>query len=360
MTKNGWNDWIFHSIDWDVQAKALSTLQYNQELFVTKWAHNLLPTRRHMTRLGKAESDLCPSCLATIETAPHIFACPLRVQWQATFLDSLRELLASLYTQPDLQCILMVGVRGALQNDPLFDMPTTNREPSFELLVSSQNDIGWDHLLKGRFSHHWVQIQQDHIDHEPDVSSKKFTGQRWLKQVINLIWTHLYLAWKLRNADLHGIDAADQEEKRKAKLKPAIVALYESANKLDYLDRRLFEMPLLARLDLKSDQQTAWINQVTPTVRQAKAEAADKLRTTQRDIRRYLILPTPAPTDAPRTPAEQARLPAEQARLPAEQARLPAEQARLPAEQPRIPAEQARLPAEQAHARQPIQRLRDG
>ena len=36
MEKNGWNDWIFHSINWDAQAKALSTLEYNQELFITK------------------------------------------------------------------------------------------------------------------------------------------------------------------------------------------------------------------------------------------------------------------------------------------------------------------------------------
>ena len=63
----------------------------------------------------------------------------------------------------------MVGIQGALQDDPLFDMPTTNREVSFELLVSSQNDMGWSHLLRGRFSRHWVQIQQDHMDHEHEV-----------------------------------------------------------------------------------------------------------------------------------------------------------------------------------------------
>ena len=68
MSNNGWNNWIFHSIDWDAQqAKALSTLEYTRELFVTKWAH--------MKHIGQAESDLCPSCLETIETAPHIFAC---------------------------------------------------------------------------------------------------------------------------------------------------------------------------------------------------------------------------------------------------------------------------------------------
>ena len=198
----------------------------------------------------------------------------------------------------------MDGVRGALQNDPLFNMPTTNRKASFELLVSSQNGIGWDHLLRGRFSHHWVQIQQDHIDHDHKVSSKKFTGKRWLQQVINHIWTHLYLAWKLRNADLHGIDAADQEAKRKAKLKPAIVALYESGKKLDYLDRRIFDLPLDKRLDLKSHEQTAWINLHTPTVRQALAEAADKLQKTQRDIREFMIRPAVQPA-LPRPPAVQ-------------------------------------------------------
>jgi hypothetical protein len=52
MNKKGWNDWIFNSIDWDSQAKALSKPKYTQEQFITKWAHNLLPTRRHMKQSG--------------------------------------------------------------------------------------------------------------------------------------------------------------------------------------------------------------------------------------------------------------------------------------------------------------------
>jgi hypothetical protein len=36
MSKNGWNDWIFHSVEWDAQAKALGTLEHTQELFVVK------------------------------------------------------------------------------------------------------------------------------------------------------------------------------------------------------------------------------------------------------------------------------------------------------------------------------------
>lgn len=96
-----------------------------------------------MKRIGQAESDNCPSCLSTEETTPHAFACDRRAQWRSVFLDSLRKLFAKIHTQElDLKTILRLGISGALANDPAFEMPTDNREASFELLVSSQNDIG--------------------------------------------------------------------------------------------------------------------------------------------------------------------------------------------------------------------------
>jgi hypothetical protein len=66
-----------------------------------------------------------------------------------------------------------------------------------------------------------------------------FAGPCWLEHVLFQLWTSLYLAWKLRNADIHGIDKADQERKSKAKLRPQVVTLYQAANSLNYLDKRL-------------------------------------------------------------------------------------------------------------------------
>jgi hypothetical protein len=67
-----------------------------------------------------------------------------------------------------------------------------------------------------------------------------------------------------------------QEATHKAKLKPAIVALCKTADTPDCLDKQLFDIiPLLLRTCLKkqkSHKQTARINVVTPTVRQAKAD----------------------------------------------------------------------------------------
>jgi hypothetical protein len=53
----------------------------------------------------------------------------------------------------------------------------------------------------------------------------------------------------------------------------------------------MFELPLPDRPCEWSTEQVAWINIATPTVRQAKAEAAHLLQHTQRDIREFLIRP---------------------------------------------------------------------
>jgi hypothetical protein len=57
------------------------------------------------------------------------------------------------------------------------------------------------------------------------------------------------------------------------------------------MDRRLFDIPIAARLLLRSSEQAAWINIATPTVYQAKADATHLLRQTQCDIREFLICP---------------------------------------------------------------------
>jgi hypothetical protein len=245
-----------------------------------------------------------PLNLALIHVKGHqdddtpVLACINRHTWRESYLDSLRKLLDKLKTQPDLKMIPLTGVAGALL-DPRDEMSTSNREPSFKLLVHSQNEIGWNHLLKGRFSHHWIQLQQAYINQDDTISSsKKFTDERWLHKILNHLWTQLYTAWKPRNADLHGINKADKEMKRKAKLKPDIITLYPTAASLDYLDRRLFDKPLAERLNQPAREQAAWINIVKPTVRLAKAEADNHTRQTQHDIQAFL---TPHCTTSPRT-----------------------------------------------------------
>jgi hypothetical protein len=73
---------------------------------------------------------------------------------------------------------------------PNLQMPTSNRKPSFQYLVTSQKQIGWTHLLKGKFSQHWTQMQQLHIYSEPDINQIAQSSKCWLKQVLlHHLWT---------------------------------------------------------------------------------------------------------------------------------------------------------------------------
>jgi hypothetical protein len=196
-------------------------------------------------------------------------------------------------TQPDLTIILLQGVRGAL-HDPSYQMNIATREPRFQYLVNAQNKIGWQHLLKGRFSHHWLQCQQLHIYLDPSIDSTKNTGERWLKRILHCLWNSLWQVWLLRNDDLHGRDRQQREQKRIQKLTPRVTALYEKAEMLLAKDKDLFAIPLETRLTFPSGEICTWIKLVTPTVKQAIADADKFLRLTNHRILPFLI-PQPDP-----------------------------------------------------------------
>jgi hypothetical protein len=153
----------------------MNTLENSLKIFIVEFAHHLHPTRRHMRRIKKSATDTCPSCLHITETSWHILSCPSRSVWRAELLRSLGELLVTNHTQLDLALILLQGIRGPLSNQH-FQMNPNNREPIFRALVNSQNKIGWQHILKGRFSKQWTQIQGRHILDEPGIDSQKQSG----------------------------------------------------------------------------------------------------------------------------------------------------------------------------------------
>jgi hypothetical protein len=75
ILRNHWTVEIFQSINWEALGKkALATLEHITQIFITKFAHEHLPTRKHMKRIGEAESDKCLACLYTIETSWHILS----------------------------------------------------------------------------------------------------------------------------------------------------------------------------------------------------------------------------------------------------------------------------------------------
>ena len=58
--------------------KALDTLENSAKIFIVKFAHDLLPTHRHMHRIRRAAHDKCPACIHLTETDWYILSYPTR------------------------------------------------------------------------------------------------------------------------------------------------------------------------------------------------------------------------------------------------------------------------------------------
>ena len=153
-------------------------------------------------------------------------------------------------------------------------------------------------------SAHWIEIQQNHIDHEDEISSKKFTGQCWLQKVLNaIIISGRICTWPGNSAtpDLHGIDASrPQEAKCKAKLKPGAVALYKTAKKLKYLDKRLFRSARPTQTEAPGTNQGGHADRLISKGRSIQPNPKDPTR----DIREFFVRPA-SQTVLPRPPAVQ-------------------------------------------------------
>jgi hypothetical protein len=294
MARNNWTLQTFRSINWEVPGKALETLEHSAQIFIVKFAHEHLPTRRHMRRIKRAETDKCPACIHIVETDWHILSCPRRSLWRAELLKTLGDTLTNNHTQLDLALILIQGIRGALANQH-FQMNPNNREPVFRALVNSQNKIGWQHLLKGRFSNQWTIIQGRHILDDPEIDQQKQSGDRWLKQVLHHLWTHLWRLWISRNEDLHGRDNDEKERKRLEKLRPRILALYAKKDLLMACDKPILELPIHTRMKLHSRELETWVRLVTPTIKRALADAEQHLRDTNYTITDFLAHARPDP-----------------------------------------------------------------
>jgi hypothetical protein len=101
LTVHNWTDHTFRSINWKVHGKAPNALEKSTALdFIIKFAHDHLPTRRHMHRIKKAETDKCRLASYTLskQSGTYILSCPRRFLWR-------EESLIATLTQPDLTLI---------------------------------------------------------------------------------------------------------------------------------------------------------------------------------------------------------------------------------------------------------------
>jgi hypothetical protein len=200
-----------------------------------------------------------------------------------TFFNRLQEFHEEEHTCPALQDTLFA----ALQNE-IFERPPGfanhhDNEP-LTCLRQEQTMLGWGQLFRGRLTRKWAEIQQAFLV-TLVVDRRYFTGDLWVRKLINLLWKFTRSLWDARNRDGHGHTPLENQAIRHNRLQASVHALYDSSPLMLAADRDIFFMPAEECLTAHHpDRIEFWISRAKPAVATSIKDVTQAIKCTFRSV----------------------------------------------------------------------------
>jgi hypothetical protein len=156
--KHAWSEDEFDMIDWVSHGSALSRLNFHKPTLV-KCLNDILPVGKAAHRYVPKYPPSCSSCTAAIEDRDHFWINPeiSRQQWRKDCQSNMLQALNKFDTAQPIQSLLLDALDARMHGKP---MESSTIHPLVEEVVEAQAQIGWHHILKGRFVSEWKQVQE--------------------------------------------------------------------------------------------------------------------------------------------------------------------------------------------------------
>ena len=282
-----WSKKIFDTIDWDTFSTVFSKSKGKRN-FLTKFCVNHLPTGKRLHERVGTENNLCPTCLADIETDDHLVQCrhPSRARWRSDFTKTIHSRLEP-FLCPVLLDILRKGISHYLNAAPAPNPATYGI--MYAQLVVQQNAIGWDHFFRGKWSRDWIHLQKQYLARIGKRASR--SQEQWTTSLLRLIWDKLHNIWCQRNKRRHGHDSRLHRDLSLDRCKRIIISLYELRGKVQPQDDYVFYEKLEDHLEQNVEELRQWIavNQPLLTYSARSATRAATLNTNV--LSKYFVVP---------------------------------------------------------------------
>jgi hypothetical protein len=91
-------------------------------------------------------------------------------------------------------------------------------------IATAQEAIGWDQMMKGRFTNEWPTAQQETMQGK---TTKYKNAQTWSTNIIQTIFEKWLELWRIRNEDRHGRDWQAKHMAEKEQVTREVEMLYE-------------------------------------------------------------------------------------------------------------------------------------
>jgi hypothetical protein len=158
----GWSKNVFNLIDWDVFRPTYKKYISNKGV---QWLHKFcikkLPTGERVHKRDHFHDKRCASCWHTIEDDDHIFQCNQRRSLRKKIVKQINTMRSTVDHR--LCDILQEGLTTYFNGESITNTMLRLRGQEgmerYSLLIDEQIVIGWDNILRGKFSKQW-KIQQ--------------------------------------------------------------------------------------------------------------------------------------------------------------------------------------------------------
>ena len=152
------------------------------------------------------------------------------------------------------------------------------------ILRQEQTWLGWGQLFRGRFSCKWAELQQRFLL-TLEVDRRYFTGDLWVRKLINLLWRFNRSLWDARNLDRHGHTPLQNQAICRDRLQATVTALYNSSPLMLAADRDIFLLPAEERLrNHKPPRIELWVARAKPIVATSIRDATTAIKRTFKSI----------------------------------------------------------------------------
>jgi hypothetical protein len=141
--------------------RALHSL-FRQKSTLVKYLNDMLSVGKLVNTYDPKYPASCPSCPEILETRDHLWRCPApsRHQWRKQCQGNLLKLVTGMNTALPLQQLYLDAMDALIHGTPLDSIPV---DPAVAHVAAAQAQVGWHHILKGRFIHQWSATQAKYL-----------------------------------------------------------------------------------------------------------------------------------------------------------------------------------------------------
>ena len=265
IRKHGWNDNIFHSVDWEAVNRSMKrykpTTRVGIAKMIHKWQHTNVKKKKFTINPVKRKevSDKCKRC-GEIEEAMHGFKCKsiemkaLRKKGWKMIKTKMRPSTSEKVLEKIWYGLFSMEEGHEPECGPIY----TEEEKALSQCFDQQTKIGWANFCLGRVSKQWGRINYENTKYRKN----KIDPTSWTAKLIQELWRYSQGLWTGRNEKEHGQTLAISIDEREHVLN-RIRTIYRIVRPLVLEeDKWLFRSTEIKKCKESYAKQIGWIAQV--------------------------------------------------------------------------------------------------